>query len=391
MAFEDDLRARLRVLSERGLLRQPPVLAGESRASAQTDAGTILVFCSNDYLGLADHPTLAEALRQASSIHGIGAGASRLISGSHPAHLEAEAALAGWVKLPAALLFSTGYAANVGALSSLLGREDVAFSDRLNHASLIDGLRLSRANVHVYDHGDLGHLGRLLRAHRSAGRRALIVTDTLFSMDGDLADLQGLRDLADEHDAALYVDEAHALGVLGAGRGACHDVGVVPDVLVGTLGKAAGVMGAFAAGSPAIRAFLENRARSYVFSTAPPPAIAATITAAVDLVRSADDRRARVLEHAARVRTHLATRGWSVMPGASPIIPVLIGDPQLTMRLSEALLERGFFVQGIRPPTVPVGTSRLRIVPTAAHTPEQVGGLLAAFDGLRSIELPAAE
>lgn len=341
----------------------------------------ITVFCSNDYLGLGGSP-LVRAAKDGLAQDGVGAAASRLISGTHPVHLRAEDSLASWVGAPAALLFSTGYAANVGALSALLGRDDVAFSDRLNHASLIDGLRLSRARVHVYEHSRPAHLRELLRRHRAEGRRALIVSDSLFSMDGDLADPVALRSLADEYDAGLYVDEAHALGVMGEGRGWCHHHGVRPDVLMGTLGKAFGVAGAFVAGSAALRSWLENRARSYVFSTAPPPALCHAIITSVRRVQEGQELRERVLRHAEVLRSRLRGAGWRVPEGRSMIVPILIGDPERTMRLSASLLERGFFVQGIRPPTVPEGTSRLRLVPTAAHTDAQIEGLLRAFDEL---------
>ncbi len=379
MPFDDDLSDQLARLQRRGLRRQPLSFDGPERARSTLDGRPVVIFCSNDYLGLGADPELASAAARGLERYGLGAGASRLISGTHEAHRATESVLASWVELPASLFFSSGYAANVGALSALLGRGDVAFSDRLNHASLIDGLRLSRAQVHVYDHGDTEHLRALLRAHRGSGRRALVVSDTLFSMDGDLADVTSLRALADTFDAGLYVDEAHALGVVGAGRGWCAESGVRPDVLVGTLGKAIGAMGAFVAGSHDLRALLENRARSYVFSTAPPPAITLAIREAVRRALTDHDARARAHRHAARIRATLQRRGWSVPDGDTLIIPILIGDAAETMRLSEALLARGYFVQGIRPPTVPEGTSRLRLVPTAAHTDAQVDGLLDVF------------
>lgn len=379
MSLDDHVRLTLDELRARGLLRSPFALEGADRAEAVADGRPVVVFCSNDYLGLAAHPELVATAQAGLAAHGLGAGASRLISGTHTAHRECERAMAAWVERPAALLFSTGYAANLGALGALLGPDDVAFSDRLNHASLIDGLRLSRARVHIFDHADPGHLEILLRTHRAEGRRALIVTDTVFSMDGDLAPLGALRELADAHDAGLYVDEAHALGVLGGGRGACAEQGIRPDVLLGTLGKASGVAGAFVAGSESLRQLLENRARSYVFSTAPPPALAVAATRAAALILDADAERARVHAHAERIRAALRTAGWTVPGGRTPIIPLLVGDPARTMELSRRLLEEGYFVQGIRPPTVPEGSSRLRIVPTAAHTDAQVSGLLAAF------------
>lgn len=382
MTVESDIRAELGALEEAGLFRRPRTVERTSAVSATVDGRPAVLFCSNDYLGLSFDPRLRAAAAEAAERHGAGAGASRLITGTHPIHLDAERRLAALVGRPAALLFSTGYGANVGALSTLLGKDDVAFSDRLNHASLIDGLRLSRARVHVYEHADLDHLRALLATHRSDGRRAWVVTDTVFSMDGDVAPLRALRALADEHDAGLYVDEAHALGVLGDGRGACAEQQVVPDALVGTLGKAIGVAGAFVAGSPALRTLLENRARSYVFSTALPPALAQTIAVAADLTAASREARVRVLDHAAFLRARLSARGWEVPDGRTPIVPVLVGPADRTMALSQALLDRGFFVRGIRPPTVPEGTSRLRVVPTAAHDRAQLDGLLAAFDEL---------
>ncbi len=347
------------------------------------DGRPVLLFCSNDYLGLSAHPALRQAAHAALDEHGVGAGASRLISGTRTAHRAAEDRLAAFTRQPAALLFSTGYAANVGALSTLLDRDDVAFSDRLNHASLIDGLRLSRADVHVYQHADPEHLERLLRAHRHDGRRAWVVSDSVFSMDGDFAPLRALRALCDRYDAGLFVDEAHALGVVGEGRGWCHAQGIVPDALVGTLGKAMGMAGAFVAGSDELRALLESRARSYVFSTALPPVVAATLVTATDLVEAAHAERERLRRHATRLHAGLTDAGWTVSAsGAVPILPVIVGDEAPTMALSAALLERGFFVQGIRPPTIPPGTSRLRVVPTAAHTDAHIEALIAAFETL---------
>jgi 8-amino-7-oxononanoate synthase len=384
MPVLDDLRADLTALESAGLLRRPVVLDGPRGPVVRLDGREVVVFCSNDYLGLAADQQLRTAVCDAALEHGVGAGASRLISGTDSVHRAAERALAALVALPDALLFSSGYAANAGALSSLLTRGDVAFSDRLNHASLIDGLRLSRAAVHIYEHGDTDHLHRLLRAHRGEGRRAWIVTDAVFSMDGDLAPLVALRALADDHNAGLYVDEAHSLGVLGGGRGLCAELGARPDALLGTLSKAAGMSGAFVAGAPELRRVLENRARSYIYSTAVSPALAGAIPTAVQLILACDQGRERLRTHAKELRRGLAERGWPVdAGGVTPIVPLQLGTPERAMQLSARLLERGFFVQGIRPPTVPEGTSRLRIVVTAAHTEAQVGGLLDAFTALR--------
>jgi 8-amino-7-oxononanoate synthase len=299
-------------------------------------------------------------------------------------HKEAENVLAAFCGLPAALLFSTGYAANLGAIQGLMGGDDVVFSDALNHASLIDGMRLSRAKVVVYPHLDMSALAAALAEERASGRKALIVTDAIFSMDGDHAPLGELRALADRHDAGLLVDEAHSLGVFGpSGRGECMANGVVPDVLIGALGKAFGISGAFVAGSTSAVKLVENRARSYVFSTAPTAPIAAATIAATHLVQAADDRRARVLMHAKRLREGLTDAGYEVVEGDTPIVPVIIGEPEPTMRVSAALLERRIFVHGIRPPTVPVGTSRMRIVPIATHSDEQIDHAIEAFRSLK--------
>lgn len=381
---ESDFLAELANLEREGLLRRPVVVDGDQRIEGRIDGRPVVVFCSNDYLGLASHPDLLHAARHALEATGIGGGASRLVSGTHPVHLAAERTCAAWVGLPSALLFSSGYAANVGALSTVLGRGDVAFSDALNHASLIDGLRLSRADVHVYPHRDIAALESALASHRASGKRAWIITDAVFSMDGALAPLRELRALADRYEAGLYVDEAHAIGLLGDGRGACAELDVRPDALLGTLGKAAGVGGAFVAGSDSLRRLLENRARGYVFSTAVPPLLAAIIQRAAELAAGAHHRRRTVEAYVAQLRTGLRDLGWDVPDGRGAILPVIVGEPARTMALSSELLRRGIFVQGIRPPTVPAGTSRLRIVPTAGHRPAHVRQLLDAMGELRA-------
>jgi 8-amino-7-oxononanoate synthase len=379
----------LDALEHAGLLRRPHTVEGPQGPEVVVDGRPLLSFCSNDYLGLAADGRLGNAAIDAIRRVGVGAAASRLVCGQMTAHRQAEDRLRAFMRAEACLLFATGYAANTGALPALADQSDAIFSDALNHASLIDGCRLSRAPVHVYRHRDLDHLRSLLAAHRPHARRALIVTDALFSMDGDRAPLEHLRRLADAHDAALMVDEAHSLGVFGpGGRGLCAEAGVVPDLLVGTLGKAFGVAGAFITAERPIIQLLENRARSYVFSTAPSPASAAAVTRAVDLVEHADDRRARLLQHARRLRQTLRDQGWNVPEGDAPIVPVLVGAAAATMELSSALFDRGIFVQGIRPPTVPAGSSRLRIVPTATHTDAHVNQLLEAMASLRA---PLAE
>jgi len=384
MSLDDDARARLDALDRDGLLRAPPEVTSRQGPTVRIDDRDVLCLCANNYLGLADHPALRDACHDALDAVGAGAGASRLISGTMSPHRAAEQALAQFVGSPAALLFSTGYAANLGVLPGLWEAGDVLFSDALNHASLIDGCRLSRARVHVFPHRDLDALARLLAVHRTDGKRAVIVTESLFSMDGDEADLPSLRRLADDYDTALYVDEAHALGVFGPrGAGLCAQAEVVPDVLIGTLGKPFGLAGAFVAASEPIVRLLENRARSYVFSSAPSPALAAATVTATQLVREADGRRAALLAHAARLRPELRALGFDVPDGRSPILPIHIGDPAATVALARALLDRGVFVQAIRPPTVPVGTSRLRVVPMATHTHAHITHALDAFAATR--------
>lgn len=383
MRFDDLVAASLSDVAQRGLLRNPRVLAGIRGATAAIAGREVVVMCSNDYLGLAGHPHLADAIASGAQEHGAGSGASRHISGTSTIHVDAEACLAGYVGLPAALLFSTGYAANVGVIQALVGPDDVVFSDALNHASLIDGCRLSRAKVVIYPHGDASELARLLEQHRAGARAAVVVTESVFSMDGDVAPLSALAELARKHRAGLLVDEAHALGIFGpSGRGACAAAGIVPDILVGTLGKSLGLAGAFVSGTPDTVRLVQNLARSYIFSTAPSPALAAAIPVAVELARSADERRTILLQHAAALRSHLASLGYRVQPGPGPIIPIHVGPHDETMQLSGALLEHGVFVHGIRPPTVPPGTSRLRLTPTAAHDEHHIAQVKAAFAAL---------
>jgi 8-amino-7-oxononanoate synthase len=391
--FVEHIADRLRDIEAAGLLRLPRRIGSPQGPTARVDGREVVLLCSNNYLGLAAHPELVAAARAALERWGAGAGASRLVSGSMEPHLEAEHALARFFSVPsadgrfpgklAALLFPTGYAANVGALQALVGPGDLVLSDERNHASLIDGCRLSRAEVRVYRHADPEHLDALLRAHRAGARAALVVTDGLFSMDGDRAPVVALREVCDRWDAGLLVDEAHALGVLGPrGRGVCAEAGVWPDALVGTLGKAFGLAGAFVAGSTELVRLLENRARSYVFSTAALPALAGAVPTALALADRAEAERSRVRAYAARLRAQLAALGYSVLPGDSPIVPVIVGAPEAAMRASARLLELGVFVQGIRPPAVPPGTARLRVVPTASHGPDHIEHALAAFERL---------
>jgi len=382
--MNSDLAAELASLEKQNLLRAPHLVSGSQGRSITIDGRQVLCFSSNNYLGLANHPELIEAVRSSVLEDGVGAGASRLISGTMEAHVAAETRIARFLGTQAALLFSSGYATNVGVITALLREGDVVFSDALNHASIIDACRLSKATIHVFAHRDETALAELLAEHRSGARRALVVSDALFSMEGDRAPLERLRQLADAADAWLMVDEAHSLGLFGpGGRGLSAETGVRPEILVGTLGKAIGVSGAFVAGSAKLIAQLTNRARSFVFSTAPPPALAAAVTRAVDLVEAGDDLRSRTLEHARRLRQGLAEQGYEVRGDGSQIVPVLLGHPKTTMDVSEALLARGIFAHGIRPPTVPAGTSRIRVALMAAHEEQDIDRALEAFREVR--------
>lgn len=370
--FDEHVASRLANLRSAGLLRDPLVSDVPSGTHVQVAGRRLLNLCSNNYLGLADDPRVLASLARASADWGS-ASASRLITGSLRPHRDAESTLARHVGLPDARLFSSGYAANVGALSALLGPGDLVFSDALNHASLIDGCRLSRARVVIYPHRDVDALARLLRAHRPEGRAALVLTDAVFSMDGDLAPLAELSSLAREHAAGLFVDEAHSLGVLGPrGAGLAAAVGVVPDVVTGMLGKAFGLAGGFVAGAEPLLRLLESTARSYVFSTGVHAALAAVIPGLVDLVAASDDARARVLRHRATLAARLAPFLAPGLDEGAPILPVVVGESARALRLADALFERGLFVRGIRPPTVAPGTARLRLVPIATHSDEDI-------------------
>jgi 8-amino-7-oxononanoate synthase len=372
-------------LESAGLRRR--LLARNSAQGPTIDVGkkTLVNFGANDYLGLAADPRLAEAGRRAIDEEGWGAGASPLITGRSASHARLEDRLANFEATEAALLFPSGFAANAGTVAALADRDDAIFADQKNHASLIDGCRLSRAETFVYRHCDCNHLAELLRDH-AAFRRRLIVTDTLFSMDGDFAPLEALADLAEKHNAMLLVDEAHATGVFGKrGRGLCEQLGVEErvDVRIGTLSKALGCSGGFVAGSRALIDWLVNRARPYVFSTAQPAANAAVAVAALDIVGKEPERREQVLARARSLRERLSADGWNIGRSTSQIVPIYIGEPDRTMRLADALRQRGLFVPGIRPPSVPPGESLLRISLCHGHTDEMLDQLLTALRDLR--------
>lgn len=334
-------------------------------------------FGSNDYLGLANDERLCLAVTESIKQRGWGSGASPLVTGRGSLHAELELELARFEGTEAALLFSTGFAANVGAIASLVGPEDIIFSDAKNHASIIDGCRLSGAKIQVYKHTDVDDLRQSLAVSRH--RRKLIVTDTLFSMDGDLAPLPEIAELAREHGAMLLVDEAHATGIFGKeGRGACEHQGVEDGVhiRVGTLSKGLGSIGGFVAGSQALIDWLANRARPFVFSTAMPEAMAAAGLAALKVVKSEPFRRQELLQRAASLRENLTAAGLDIGRSQSQIIPVILGSPARTMQAAADLRQAGYFVPGIRPPSVPEGESLLRISLSWLHTPEQVERLM---------------
>ncbi len=362
-----EIAERLEELSARGLYRRLRMISGPQGPRVLLDGRPVLLMCSNNYLGLADHPRVRQAAAEASMRWGAGAGASRLISGNMKLHRQLEERLAAFKGRESALLFGSGYLANTGAIAALARSGEVVFSDQLNHASIIDGCRLSRAETYVYRHRDLEHLAWGLR--RAGGRASLIVTDGVFSMDGDLAPLEGLVELARDHGCRLIVDEAHATGALGpGGRGsvAAAGLGEEVDLIVGTLGKALGAYGAYVCGRGEIVEYLINTARPFVFSTAPPPPIVAAAIAALELLESHPHRVARLQSNAAALREELANQGVET-GGETQIVPIVVGDADQAMELCERALEHGVFAQGIRPPTVPEGSSRLRLTVMASH------------------------
>lgn len=383
--LDRQLAGLLAQIRARDLHRVRRVVEGGHGARIVVDGRDCLNFCSNDYLGLASDPRLAEAARAALG-HGTGSGAAALVSGYNREHAALEEELADFLGRPRALLFSSGWAANLGVLRALLGREDTLIADELNHASLIDGGRLSGARYVRVDHGDLAGFERAL-APVEGGQR-LIATDSVFSMDGDLAPLPALSALAREHGVALMVDDAHGIGVLGpAGRGALAACGAEADILMAGFGKALGTAGAAVVGSETLIDYLIQRARTWVFSTAPPPALAAATRASLRLLRGAegDALRARLAANVARFRSGAAQLGLPLSASKTAIQPLVLGEAARAMAVSRALYQRGYWVAAIRPPTVPAGTSRLRITLSAAHAEAEIDGLLAALaDSLAS-------
>lgn len=354
----------------RGLRRKLVTRLGPQGARINVGGRKLLNFGANDYLGLANDPRLIVAAEDTAAVAGWGAGASPLITGHTSAHAALEAQLADWLGTEAALVTPSGFAANAGAIAALVEAGDIIYSDAKNHASLIDGCRLSRARVEIYPHNDTAALGELLKRTAREARRRLIVTDTVFSMDGDTAPLRELCALAEQQDAMLLVDEAHATGVFGAnGTGLAEEQGVAAriPIRIGTLSKALGSGGGFIAGEQRLIDWLLNRARPYVFSTAHPPATAAAASAAIRIVQREPHRRTELLARAAWLREELRRQDWSLGAAATQIIPIIIGDAAAAMRLHRALLDAGCFVPGIRPPSVPEGEALLRISLSYAH------------------------
>jgi len=368
-----DVAKRLQELRDSGLYRRLRPIEGPQGPEVTLDGRPVLLLCSNNYLGLADHPRVREAAAEAALHWGAGAGASRLISGNMEPHRRLESGLAEFSGYASALLFGSGYLANAGTIAALAGRDRVVFSDELNHASIVDGCRLARAETFVYRHADLEHLAWGLE--RASGRAALIVSDGLFSMDGDVAPVAGLLELARRHGCRLMVDEAHATGALGpGGRGSVAAAGLdgEVDVVVGTLGKALGSYGAYVCADAATVDLLVNAARPFIFSTAPPPPSLGAAGAALELLRDEPQRVEELRANAAVLREGLAAAGLDVGASRTQILPVMVGDAEQTMALCERALEGGVFAQGIRPPTVPRGTSRLRFTVMSTHRPEDL-------------------
>jgi 8-amino-7-oxononanoate synthase len=376
-----ELASALTLRRARKLYRERRILDSPQGPEVVVENQRCLAFCSNDYLGLANHPALVEALQQAAGRYGVGAGAAHLVSGHSALHHALEEELAEWTGTQRALLFSTGYMANLGVASALLRRSDRLFEDRLNHASLLDAARLSGARLLRYEHADMARLAARIEA---AGGCAMVASDGVFSMDGDLAGLPDLARIADASGAWLLIDDAHGLGVLGeGGRGSYShfDVAIGGNrILMGTLGKAFGSFGAFVAGSEVLIETLIQSARTYIYTTATPPALAAATRTALTLVRDEGWRREKLGALIERFRDGARARGFALMPSRTPIQPLLVGGTAAALSLSAALRDCGILVPAIRPPTVPEGAARLRITFSAAHREVHIDRLLEALE-----------
>ncbi len=364
-----DIEDRLEDLRDRGLYRRMRMVSGPQGPRVLLDGRPVLLLCSNNYLGLADHPRVREAAADAAMRWGVGAGASRLVSGTMTIHRRLEERLADFEGSRSCLLFGSGYLANIGVIGALAGRDEVVFSDKLNHASIIDGCRLARAETFVYEHCDLDHLAWGLR--QAEGRGAVIVTDSVFSMDGDLAPLTEIVALARRYDVRVVVDEAHAVGTIGpGGRGAVAEAGLEGevDVVVGTLGKALGSYGAYVCCDAGMARYLTNTARSLIFSTAPPPPAVAGALAALEILSEQPGRVEKLQAAGAHLREQLVRAGVPAPVSRTQIIPLVVGDAGHAVELCDRVLSRGVFAQAIRPPTVATGSARLRLTVMASHT-----------------------
>ncbi|MDP2652546.1 MAG: 8-amino-7-oxononanoate synthase [Candidatus Omnitrophota bacterium] len=371
--FGNDIAA----LEQQQLRRRMRDVEGPQGRAIVLNGREVLNFCSNNYLGLADDPRLIRAAAECMEKEGFGSGASRLVCGNMASHRRLEEKIAAFKGAPAALVFSSGYMANVGIISSLMGRDDVVFSDRLNHASIIDGILLSQAKLKRYPHSDMDALEGMLREPSSA-KRKLIVTDSVFSMDGDIAPLDRIAALAERYGCMMMVDEAHAFGVLGKnGKGAVEHFGLEGrvDIQMGTFSKAAGSFGAYGCGSETLIEYLVNHARSFIYTTGMPPAVAAASQAAIEIMEHEPDRRETLWDNARYLGGRLKELGFDIGRTRTPIIPIIVRDSGLAVEFSRRLLEAGIFVSAIRPPTVPANTARLRVTVMATHTREDLDRL----------------
>lgn len=360
-------------LEAKGLKRSLTIVESATGPRVTIEGKDTLLMCSNDYLSLANHPRVKEAAIKAIEKYGVGSGASRLTSGTMTPHIELEEKIKEFKKTEAALVFNSGYNANTGLIPSLIAKHGYVFSDKLNHASITDGCLLSRATLKRYPHSDTRALEELLNEAGNADK--LIVTDGVFSMDGDMARLREIIELADRYNSTVLVDDAHGVGVLGeSGRGSLEHLGITHSSVIqmGTLGKAIGTFGAYATGSKKLKELLMNKMRPFIYTTSLPPAICAAAIAAIDVMQKEPWRRKKVVQNAAVVREALNKQGFDTLKSSTQIIPVVIGDAEKTMAVSRKLLTRGLFVQGIRPPTVPENSSRLRLTVTAGHTDEDI-------------------
>ena len=379
------LTKELAELEKNGLYRRLRMITSSQEAIVEIAGKKYLSFCSNNYLGLANHPRVVEASIDATRKYGCGAGASRLVSGTMQLHSELEDRLAQFEEKSSAILFTTGYCANVGSITSLVNEEDTIILDKLNHASIVDAARLSRAKLQVYPHKEMDRLETILKRSQKY-RRRLIVTDGIFSMDGDMAPLPDIVNLARKYEAYTMVDEAHATGIIGQkGRGTAEHFNVEDkvDVIMGTLSKALGSLGGFVVGESALIEFLKNKARSFIYTTALPPGVCMASIAALEIVQTDVSYRKKYLDKVAYLKKELQKLQFDLMGTESHIIPVLIQDPFKTMEISKYLYEKGVLIPAIRIPTVPKGTNRLRISLMATHTREEIAKLLNVMGDVR--------